>query len=102
MKQEDLAKKIGKTRSMVSYFETTGIINKYTLQEIADALGVDMKKLESVDINQAHFLMEDGEIEISKKDKCKETIEKQKAEIGFLKDTINHQWKLLHELAKKK
>ena len=102
MKQEDLAKKIGKTRSMVSYFERTGIINKYTLQEIADALSIDVKKLEQADLNTPDYLMEDAEKEIAKKDKCKEVIEKQKAEIGLLKDTINQQWKLLHELAKRK
>lgn len=102
MKQEDLAKKIGKTRSMVSYFERTGIINKYTLQEIAEALSMDVKKLEQADLNAPDNLIEDPDKEIAKKDKCKEVIEKQKAEIVFLKDTINHQWKLLNELAKRK
>lgn len=102
MKQDDLAKKIGKTRSMVSYFERTGIINKYTLLEIAEALSIDVEILENGELNNLDNLIEDTKAEISKKDKCKETIEKQKAEIVFLKETISHQWKLLQELAKKK
>ncbi len=102
LKQEDLAKKIGKTRSMVSYFERTGIVNKYTLVEIAEALSVDVEKLEHADLNSIGNLVEENKSEIAIKDNCKETIERQKAEIIFLKETINHQWKLLQELAKKR
>ena len=40
MSQEDLAKAIGKTRSLISHLETSGNINKYTLQEIATALKI--------------------------------------------------------------
>ena len=102
MRQDDLAKKIGKTRSMVSYFERTGIINKYTLLEIAEALRVDVEKLEHAELNIIDHLVEESKSEVAKKDNFIELIEKQKAEIIFLKETITHQWKLLQELAKKR
>ena len=101
--QEQLAKSIGKTRSLISHFERTGNINKYTLLEIADALGVDAGEFEKdFPLADMHKL-EDSEQKIhSENSTCKEMVEKQKDEIGFLKDTISHQWQLLHELAKKK
>ena len=102
LNQEDLAKAIGKTRSLISHLERTGNINKYTLQEIADALEVEIEIFEqSTPLGMEHIIG-DPEKPLIKKDACKETIEQQKVEIGFLKETINHQWKLLHELAKKK
>jgi hypothetical protein len=36
------------------------------------------------------------------KNNCEETIQRQKEEIHFLKDTINQQWKLLQKLSGKK
>ncbi len=102
MNQEDLAKAIGKTRSLISHFERSGNINKYTLQEIAAALGVDVESIEQTDISASKQSIEFLEAPFIKNNKCQETIDKQKEEIVFLKDTINHQWKLLHELAKKR
>lgn len=100
--QEDLAKAIGKTRSLISHLERTGNVNKYTLQEIADALKVEIEIFENSTPLGMEHLTEDPEKPLIKKDHCKETIEQQKEEIGFLKETINHQWKLLHELSKKR
>ena len=102
MKQEDLASAIGKTRSLISYFERTGNINKYTLIEIAHALGIDVETLEMKNGDVPTFTMEDKNQNKLAKDDCQEMIQKQKEEILFLKDTINQQWKLLQKLSNKK
>lgn len=107
MTQEDLAKAIGKTRSLVSHFERSGSINKYTLKEIADALGMDVATLESDGNTIPDFYLGDKEVKINPLDKKGKTdnqqeIKRLKEEIAFLKDTIDHQWKLIHELSGKK
>lgn len=103
MKQEDLAVAIGKTRSLISYFERTGNINKYTLIEIAQALDIDAETLEMKNDDGAlKFTTEDKDQNKLVKNNCEETIQKQKEEILFLKDTINQQWKLLQKLSNKK
>lgn len=101
MNQEDLGKAIGKTRSLISHFERTGNINKYTLQEIADALNIDLNNLENESLEITNHQLEDPEKKSYSKDFCQRTIAKQKEEISFLKETINHQWQLLQELVKK-
>jgi transcriptional regulator with XRE-family HTH domain len=102
MKREDLAAAIGKTRSLISYFERTGNINKYTLMEIANALAIDAETLEINDGEVPTFTMEDKNQNKLQKINCEETIQRQKEEILFLKDTINQQWKLLQKLSNKK
>ncbi len=101
LKQEDLAKSIGKTRSLISHFERTGLINKYTLIDIAKALEIDVAILDS----DLEFLKEDikekPEI-LSRKIILEEVIEQQKLEIKFLKDTINQQWLVINKLVKNK
>ncbi len=47
--QEDLAKKINKTRSMVSFIEQTGKTNHYTLMAILKALNISESEIESFD-----------------------------------------------------
>ena len=97
MNQEDLAKAIGKTRSLISHFERTGNVNKYTLIEIANALDIEVEELEAGIVKSTKNGMEESEKEIVvKADRLKEIIEKQKQEIKSLKTTIDHQWKLLH------
>ena len=49
MTQEQLAEAIGKTRSLVSYFERTGVINKYTFKEIAEVLHITTEELEKLE-----------------------------------------------------
>ena len=109
MTQEDLAKAIGKTRSLVSHFERSGSINKYTLKEIADALGTDVYTLETTGNTNPDFYLGDKESKMNPLDKkSKVILENQhetkqlKEEIAFLKETINHQWQLIHELSGKK
>jgi transcriptional regulator with XRE-family HTH domain len=107
MTQEDLAKAIGKTRSLVSHFERSGSINKYTLKEIADALGTDVHTLETTGNTNPDFYLGDKEVKINPLDKKGKTdnqqeIKRLKEEIAFLKDTIDHQWKVIHELSGKK
>jgi transcriptional regulator with XRE-family HTH domain len=52
MTQEDLAAALGKTRSLVSYFERTGNINSYTLQEITLILGSNPEEIELLEISK--------------------------------------------------
>ena len=105
MTQQELAEKIGKTRSLVSHFETSGIINKYTLQEIADALQIKIEKLQGG--SSEHYQAPEDDETITEKEfqykltpALQQLIDKYKEEVSFLKDTINNQWKLLHELSK--
>ena len=109
MTQEDLAKAIGKTRSLVSHFERSGSINKYTLKEIADALGTDIATLESTGNSLPDFYNGDKDLKMNPLDKKSKVVsdhqqetKQLKEEIAFLKETINHQWQLIHELSGKK
>ena len=102
MNQEQLAKAIGKTRSLISHMERTGVVNDYTLKDIAAVLNVDVEEIEKGMIPAEINSSQDPEAIMIKKDPSKETISKQKEEISFLKETINHQWQLLHELARKR
>ncbi len=102
MNQEELAFKIGKTRSLISHLERTGSVNKYTLREIAEALGVEVETIEKSTYDTVFPVQVNKSKELDKKDLCKEVIESQKSEIGYLKQTIDHQWQLLHELARRK
>ena len=96
MNQEQLAKAIGKTRSLISHMESTGVVIDYTLKDIAAVLNVDVEEIEKGMISAELLSTQDPESIIKKQDPCKETIFKQKEEISFLKDTINQQWQLLH------
>ncbi|MFN8282931.1 MAG: helix-turn-helix transcriptional regulator [Chitinophagales bacterium] len=97
--QEELAKKIGKTRPLVSYFERTGIINKYTLQDIAAALNVSVSFIENFEETNLHYV---NKIENNVLNEQQENalIQSMQNEIKFLKNTIEHQWKLIFELTK--
>ena len=97
MTQEELAQAIGKTRSLISFFERTGNINKYSLLEICSILRTSPEELES---SQE---LEDGKgPSYSPVTKNPELLEQLKEEIKFLKETINNQWQLLRELSKGK
>jgi transcriptional regulator with XRE-family HTH domain len=115
MNQEELARAIGKTRSLISHFERTGNINKYTLREIADALQIDVETIENIQDNYANYSTTGKENALPNyktgkitegtnlsRDQHYQMNTQLQNEISFLKDTINHQWQLLHELAKKK
>ena len=103
MTQEELANGLGKTRSLVSYFERTGNINTYTLQEITSILGANPEEV-NLDDNwispqeeadtQANGNSHPGVLQ--------NLLDQQQAEILFLKETINFQWNLLNELSKSK
>ena len=96
MTQEELAVALGKTRSLVSFLERTGNVNKYTLQEIANILNITIEDLES-------GLTDVKEQENKGYPKAENPlIEQLQKEIEFLKETISHQWQLLHELSKSK
>lgn len=96
--QEELARSLGKTRSLVSFFERTGNVNKYTLQEISQLLNTTPEELENDTIHvspaapTAHSFAGPQE----------KLISQLQEEISFLKETVNHQWQLLKELSKSK
>lgn len=96
MTQEDLANAIGKTRSLVSYFERTGSVNKYTLQEIAAALNARPEELEKLDPEEQPILQESVAPFHENNELIKHLIEQQREEIQFLRETINQQWSLLN------
>ena len=97
MTQDDLAAALGKTRSLVSFLERTGKVNKYTLQEVAQILNVTPEDLEAGDT----FRVSDAPMPVSSPPKT-ELVDQLRQEIGFLKETINHQWDLLKSLSKSK
>lgn len=99
--QFDLAKGIGKTRTLISHLERTGNINKYTLAEIADFLCVSIDEIEN--LGEEILLSSNSD---SSKDEhvmwLQHLVEKQKTEISFLKKTIAQQLDLLQKLSDKK
>ena len=102
MTQEELANALGKTRSLVSYFERTGNINTYTLQEITSILGANP---EEINLDEHFNPNEDPDTQVNGNGHpvvVQKLLDQQHAEILFLKETINFQWQLLNELSKSK
>ena len=102
MTQEQLAEAVGKTRSLISFYERTGNINRYTLMEIANALQISPEELESFNVDGAANIAETSRISLDKNDLMQHLLDQQRREIDFLKDTIAKQWQLLNELSKSK
>ena len=98
MTQEDLAKSLGKTRSLVSFFERTGNINKYTLQEVSTLLNTTPEELEN-NIPHSSGTEHTNSKHAGTDDQLISQLQK---EIVFLKETISEQWQLLKELSKSK
>jgi len=98
LSQEELAKAIGKTRSLISHLETSGNINKYTLQEIATALKVDIATIENFKLDSLSILNDKNEND----DYGKNELQKLKDEIKGLKATVKEQWKIIQHLTKGK
>lgn len=98
--QHDLAKGIGKTRTLISYFERTGNINKYTLAEIADFLHLSIDEIENLHENSTMNYSENSTTENIIW--LKNLVEEQKEEIHFLKKTIAQQMDLLQKISDKK
>lgn len=96
--QEDLARSLGKTRSLVSFFERTGNINKYTLQEISTLLNTTPEELE----NDKFHIGPTENTDKQQADPTQKLISQLQQEIVFLKETIHQQWQLLKELSKSK
>ena len=92
--QQDLADKIGKTQALISSFEKSGIINKYTLQEIAEALSISVENLHSDDIlNESQVISK----ELQKEKYYTHLLE----EIEYLKAIVNNQLNIIQALSKK-
>jgi transcriptional regulator with XRE-family HTH domain len=106
LNQEDLAQAIGKTRSLISHLEKTGNVNRYTLLEIAQALQTTVEELEQMELEPSSKAVDASKIigkPISKTAQgvglfAEDMISQQKKEIEFLKETIQNQWKVIHDL----
>lgn len=102
MTQEELAAALGKTRSLVSYFERTGNINNYTLQEITLILGANPEEIELNEDGENYNGHANHNANGSNNGVLQKLLDQQQAEILFLKETINYQRQLLNELSKGK
>jgi transcriptional regulator with XRE-family HTH domain len=103
MTQEELAKGIGKTRSLISFLERTGNINKYTLSEIARVLNTTPTDLEKIETGVMQPVFVESEDSLHAKNKLfQNLIERQQNEIEFLKQTISHQQNLLYRITNSK
>ena len=94
MTQDDLAKALGKSRSLVSFLERTGNINQYTLKEICSILRTSPDELEPGMQGWREDAPEDYK-EQSAKDQI---IIRLQEENRFLKETIQRQWNLFREI----
>jgi transcriptional regulator with XRE-family HTH domain len=96
MRQEDLAARIGKTRSLISHIERTGNVNNYTKKEIATILQCDPEEFE---ITEPSF--QDQNLTFHKQNNYEQIqvfenlIKELKSEIVYLKGIINQQWELI-------
>ena len=97
--QEKLANSIGKTRPLISYFERTGIINKYTLQDIATALNVSISFIENFEETNLQYVKKNENIKLNEEQENLLFVNMQN-EIKFLKNTIEHQWQRIFDLTK--
>lgn len=97
MTQEQLAEAIGKTRSLVSYFERTGVINKYTFKEIAEVLHTTTEELENLEDEVLKLKEYPADSNYHNNNLAEQLIEQQKSEINFLKQTITYQWELIQK-----
>jgi transcriptional regulator with XRE-family HTH domain len=95
--QEQLAEAIGKTRSLVSYFERTGVINKYTFKEIAEVLRTTTEELENLEDEVLNLKESTSDYNNHNDNLAEKLIEQQKNEINFLKQTITYQWELIQK-----
>ncbi len=94
MTQEGLAKALGKSRSLVSFLERTGNVNRYTLAEICAILQTSPEELETEGMIWQEHPSPDDNDGISAKDKL---IEQLQDENRFLRETIEKQWDLLRD-----
>lgn len=103
MTQEELAKGIGKTRSLISFLERTGNINKYTLSEIARVLNTTPTDLEKIETGLMQPVIVESEDSLTAKNQVfQNVITRQQNEIEFLKQTISHQQNLLNRIINNK
>ena len=92
--QQDLANNIGKTQALISSFEKTGNVNKYTLQEIAEALNISVEQLQSDE------LIDETEL-VSKELQKEKFYVHLLDEIEYLKSIVSNQLNIIQSLSKK-
>lgn len=94
--QEQLAARIGKTRSLISYIERTGKINKYTLNEIASALESDSEEFElnETELKNSNLIFTSNTT-AEKNLGFEMLIKELQSEIVYLKEVINQQFELI-------
>ena len=103
MSQEQLANSIGKTRSLISYIERTGKINKYTLNEIASALESDSEEFElnETELTDSSVIFANNSTN-EKNQGFEMLIKELKSEISYLKGVISQQWELIKKFEESK
>ena len=94
--QQQLADKIGKTRSLISIIEQKGTINHYTLRDINKALGVNIEEEDNVLEPEGSYPSKKEEKLIAAAEKLKndnlllkELVESQKETIRLLKERLS-------------
>jgi transcriptional regulator with XRE-family HTH domain len=100
MTQDELARAINKTRSMVSHIERTGEVNYYTLKEISKVLNLTTTFLENNNYEDKLHIVSEPLSDYESKEN-NNLMENLKEENTHLKDIIQNQWKLIFELNKK-
>ena len=94
--QQELADKINKTRTLISHIELSSKVNHYTLNEIANALGVSIDYFNSTNaLNMAN----EGQSNYVNLSECIAQLEKENA---LLNEIVQNQKDLIEELKKKR
>lgn len=94
--QQGLANLINKTRSLISFVETTSKVNYYTLSEIADALDVNMSYFENEQPVENVLKESKGEY-----NSLYEQIKKLERENELLNEIISNQKEIITQLKEK-
>ena len=100
--QEELAKKINKTRALLSHIEQTGKVNHYTLTAILKALNISLTDFEAFNGNEvlkgtAYPIAANEELTA-----LKDKMEHYQKENNLLKELVDSQKKVIDALENKK
>lgn len=98
--QQELADAVGKTRSLISYYERSGNINRYVLKEIADVLQITPQELDSFEVDSKISDVDVANVSIDKNDLMAQLIDQQRREIEFLKELTQKQLEIISQLQK--
>lgn len=100
--QDELAKKINKTRALVSHIEQTGKANFYTLQSISAVLNMSVEEVEEFSGDQILKEPAQHTYNSNKVSSLQQKLDNCLKEIKTLRELVNSQKKLIAVLEKKK